>query len=170
MKWEVDVFLEFSCLTYDPVEGSNLISGLSAFSKSSLNICKFLVHVWLKPGLKNFEHYLASMWNELNCVVFWVFCGMTLLWDWNENWHFPVLENPVQSSPVPLVSFPNLLEFWMQHFDSIIFFEIAQSEFHRSFVRNNTFQGPPDFTLQDIWLYLSDHTIMVIWVIKIFFI
>ena len=60
-KAEVDVFLELSCLFYDPADVGNLISGSSAFSKSSLNICKFLVHVLLKPGLENFEHYFASM-------------------------------------------------------------------------------------------------------------
>ena len=58
---EVDVFLELSCIFYDPVDVGNLISGSSAFSKSSLNICKFMVHVLLKPGLENFEHYFASV-------------------------------------------------------------------------------------------------------------
>ena len=58
---EVDVFLEFSCFLYDPVDVGNLISGSSAFSKISLNIWKFMVRVLLKPGLGNFEHYLASM-------------------------------------------------------------------------------------------------------------
>ena len=58
---EVVVFLEFPCFFYDPVDVGNLISGSSAFSKSSLNIWKFTVHVLLKPGLKDFEHYLASL-------------------------------------------------------------------------------------------------------------
>ena len=58
---EVDVFLEFSCFFCDPVDVGNLISGSSAFSKSSLNIWKFLVHVLLKLSLKDFEHYFASM-------------------------------------------------------------------------------------------------------------
>ena len=58
---EVDVFLEFSCFFYDPTDIDNLISGSSAFSKSSLCIWKFLVHMLLKPSLKDFEHYLASM-------------------------------------------------------------------------------------------------------------
>ena len=58
---EVDVFLEFSCLFYDPTDVGNLISSSSAFSKSSVNIWKFLVHVPLKPGLENFEHYFASV-------------------------------------------------------------------------------------------------------------
>ena len=58
---EVDVFLEFSCFFYDPVDVGNLISDSSAFSKSSLNICKFSVHILLKPILENFEHYFASV-------------------------------------------------------------------------------------------------------------
>ena len=60
-KAEIDVFLEFSCFFNDPVDIGNLISGFSAFSKASLNIWKFTVHVLLKPGLENFEHYFASM-------------------------------------------------------------------------------------------------------------
>ena len=60
-KAEVDVFLELSCFFHDLVDVGNLISGSSAFSKSSLNIWKFMVHVLLKPGLENFEHYFTSM-------------------------------------------------------------------------------------------------------------
>ena len=60
-KAEVDVFLELSCFFDDPTDVGNLIFGSSAFSKSSLNIWKFLVHVLLKLGLKNFEHYFASV-------------------------------------------------------------------------------------------------------------
>ena len=60
-KTEVDVFLELSCFFDDPVDVGNLISGSSAFSKSSLNTWKFTVQVLLKPGLENFEHYLTSM-------------------------------------------------------------------------------------------------------------
>ena len=58
---EVDVFLELSRFFDDPADVGNLISGSSAFSKSSLNIWKFLVHVMLKPDLENFEHYFASV-------------------------------------------------------------------------------------------------------------
>ena len=65
----LDVFLEFSCFFYGPTYVANLISGSSAFSKSSLNIWKFLVHVLLKPGLKNFEHYFASVGDEYNCAI-----------------------------------------------------------------------------------------------------
>ena len=58
---QVDVFLELSCFFYDPTDVDNLISGSSAFSKSSLNIWKFSVHILLKPSLENFEHYVASI-------------------------------------------------------------------------------------------------------------
>ena len=90
-KAEVDVFLELSCFFYDTTDVDNLISGSSAFSKYSLNIWKLLVHILLEPHLKNFEHYFASMWDECNCAVVWTFFGIHLLWDWNENWTFPVL-------------------------------------------------------------------------------
>ena len=60
-KAKVNVFLKVSCFFDDPADVGNLISGSSAFSKSSLNIWKFMVHVLLKPGLENFEHYFASM-------------------------------------------------------------------------------------------------------------
>ena len=112
-KAEIDVFLELSCFFHDPVNVGNLISGSSAFSKTSLNIWKFTVHVLLKPGLENFEHYFTSMWDEYNCAVVWAFFGIAFLWDWNENWPFPVLW--------PLLSFPNVLAYWVQHFHSIIF-------------------------------------------------
>ena len=65
-KAEVDIFLEVSCFFDDPVDIGNLISGSSAFSKSSLNIWKFIVHVLLKPGLENCEHYFAS---EMSAAV-----------------------------------------------------------------------------------------------------
>ena len=68
-KAEVDVFLELSCFFDDPVDVGNLSSGSSAFSKSSLNIRKFTVHVLLNPGLENFEHYFTSMRDECNYSV-----------------------------------------------------------------------------------------------------
>ena len=100
-KAEVDVFLELFSFFHDPVDVGNLISGSSAFSKTSLNIWKFSVHILLKPGLENFEHYIASVWDDCNCEVVWTFFGIAFLWDWNENWPFPVLW--------PLLSLPNLL-------------------------------------------------------------
>ena len=83
-------FLELSCFFDDPVDVGNLISGSSAFSKTSLNIWKLMVHVLLKPGpgLENFEHYFTSVWDECNCAVVWAFFGIAFLWDWNENWLF----------------------------------------------------------------------------------
>ena len=111
-KAELNVFLECSCFFYDPTDVDNLISGSSGFSKSNLNIWKFLVHVLLKPRLENFEHYFAIVWVECNCAVVWTFFGIAFLWDWNENWPFPVLW--------PLLSFPNLLTYWAQHLHSII--------------------------------------------------
>ena len=60
-KAEIDIFLELSCFFNDPADVGNLISGSFAFSKTSLNIWKFTVHVLLKPGLENFEHYFTSM-------------------------------------------------------------------------------------------------------------
>ena len=112
-KAELDVFLELSCFFDDLTNVGNLISGFTAFSKSSLNIYKFTVHVLLKPGLEKFEHYFTSMWDECNCVVVWAFFVMAFLWDWNENLPFPVLW--------PVLSFSNLLAYWVQHFHSIIF-------------------------------------------------
>ena len=61
-KAEVDVFLELSYFFNDPTDVGNLISGSSAFSKSNLNIWKFTIHIPLKPGLENFEHYFANVW------------------------------------------------------------------------------------------------------------
>ena len=90
-KEEIDVFLELSCFFDDPADIGNLISGSSAFSKTSLNIWKFMVHVLLKPGLGNFEHYFTSVWDECSCVVVWPFFRVVFLRDWNETWLFPVL-------------------------------------------------------------------------------
>ena len=112
-KADIYIFLELSCFFNDPPDVGNLISGSSAFSKTSLNIWKFTVHILLKPGLGNFEHYFTSVWDECNCVVVWAFFGITFLWDWNEHWSFPVLW--------PLLSFPNLLAYWVQHFHRVIF-------------------------------------------------
>ena len=109
---ELDIFLEFSCFFCDPTDVGNLISGSSAFSKFSLYTWKFSVHVLLKLSLKNFKHYLASLWNECNCVVVWSLFGIALL-GWNEKCPFSVLW--------PLWSFPHLLAYWEHHFHSIIF-------------------------------------------------
>ena len=123
-KAKIDVFfffywkknktkLELSCFFDDPADVGNLISGSSALSKTSLNIWMFMIHVLLKRGLENFEHYFTSVWDECNCVVVWAFLVISFLQDWIENWPFPVL--------LPLLTFPNLLTYWVQHVHSIIF-------------------------------------------------
>ena len=120
-KAEADIFLELSCFFDDPTDIGNLISGSSAFSKSSLNIWKFSVHVLLKPGLENFEHYFASMWNECNCAVV--------------LWHCPSLElewKPTFSSPVATAEFSifaGIMSTALQQ-HHLLGFEIAQLEFH----------------------------------------
>ena len=113
---EGDVFLEFSCFFYDPTDVGHLISCSSAFSKSSLKIWKFSFHILLKPRLEIFDHYFASVWDECSFVVDWTFFGIAFLWGWNENCPFPVLW--------PLPSFPNLLTYWVQHFKTIIFYDL----------------------------------------------
>ena len=83
------------------------------FFISSWNMWKFRVHVMLKLDLENFEHHFSWVWIEYNCAVVWAFFGIAFLWDWNENRPSPVL--------CPLLSFPNFLAYWVQHFHSIIF-------------------------------------------------
>ena len=112
-KAEVDVFLELSCIFWWSSGCWQFDLWFLCLSKSSLNIWKFMVHVLLKPSLENFEHYFVRVWDECNCVVVWEFFGIAFLWGWNENWPFAVLW--------PLLSFPNLLTYWVQHFHSIIF-------------------------------------------------
>ena len=97
------IFLEFFCFFYDPGDVGNLISGSSTFSKPRLYIGNFSVYILLKPSLKDLEHYLASMWNECNCAVVWTCFGIAFLWNWNEDWPFPILW--------PLLSFPSLLAY-----------------------------------------------------------
>ena len=108
---KVDFF--FNSLNSMTINVDNLTSGSSAFCTFSLYIWKFSGHVLLKPNLKDFEHCLASMWNECNCIAVWKFFGIDFLWYWKENWPFSILW--------PLLSFPNLLAYWVQHFNRIIF-------------------------------------------------
>ena len=108
-KAEVDVSLEFSCLFYVPTDVGNLIPGPSAFSKSSLNIWKFLVYILLKPGLENFGALLCQClrWVQLcsSLNILWHCLSLGL----ERKWPFPVLW--------PLLSFPDLLAYWVQHFN-----------------------------------------------------
>ena len=112
-KAEVEVFLELSCFFDDPVGVGNLTSGSSAFSKSSLNIWMFTVHVLLKPSLENFEHYFASMWDECNCAVV---CSLALPF-----FGIGMKLKLTFSSPVATAEFPTFMAYWMQHFHNIIF-------------------------------------------------
>ena len=122
---EVDVFLEPSCFFHDPADVGNLVSGSSVFSKYSLNIWKFTVHILLKPGLENFEHHFTSVWDECNCVVVWVSFGIGMksdlfqscghCWVFQICWHvecssltassFTILNSSARSPPPPLVVF-----------------------------------------------------------------
>ena len=86
---EAEVLLKFSCFFYDLTNVGNLIYGSSAFSKYSLYIWKFLVHLLLTPSLGHFEHYFANIWNECNCEVVWIFFGIAFFF-WIDNWPFPV--------------------------------------------------------------------------------
>ena len=119
---ELDVFLENPSFFYDPMDVGNLISGSSAFSKSSLYIWNFSTRTVLKPSLKDFERYLASMWNEGNCAVVWTLFVISLFWDWNENWSFKSCGH----------CFPNLLAYWKEALSQHhpLRFEIAQLKFH----------------------------------------
>ena len=122
-KAKVDVFLELSCFFNDPTDVSNLISGSSAFSKSSLNIWKFTVHVLWKPGLENFDLYFTSKWDECNCVVVWAFLGIAFLWDWMETDLF-------QSCGHCWVSkFAGILSAAISH-HHLLWFEVGQLELH----------------------------------------
>ena len=121
---EVDVFLEFSCFFYDPMDVDNLISDSSTFSKPSLNIWKFSDHLLLKPSLENFEHYFASMWDECNCVVVWTFFGtaLSLGFEWKLTFSSPV-------ATAEFSKFAGILSAALsQH--HLLGFEIAQLKFY----------------------------------------
>ena len=112
-KAEVDIFLELSCFFNDPTDAGNL----------SVVPLPFLTAAWTS-GSSQFMYCWSLDWrvlsitllecgDECDCVVIWAFFGVAFPWDWNENWPFPVLW--------PLLSFPNLLAYWVWHFHSNIF-------------------------------------------------
>ena len=103
-KAEIDVFLELSCFFHDPVDIDSLISGSSAFSKTSWNIWKFKVHVLLKPSLENFKHYFASVWDECNCAVVWTFFGIIIPSWWYGLWRSFLYSSSVYSCHLFLIS------------------------------------------------------------------
>ena len=119
-KAEVDVFLVFSCFIDDSTDVGNLISGSSAFSKSSLNVWNFMVHVMLKP-----EHCFASMWDECNCVAVWAFFSIAFLslgLEWKLTFSSP-------SAIAESSKFAGILSGALSQ-KQRLGFEIAQMEFH----------------------------------------
>ena len=123
-KAEIDVFLEFSCFFNNLADVGNLLSGSSAFSKTSLNIWKFSVHVLLKPSLENFEHYFIRVWDECNCVVVWaILCHcFSLGLEWKLTFSSPV-------ATAEFYKFAGILSSALsQH--HLLGFEIAWLEFH----------------------------------------
>ena len=124
MQIKVDVFLELSCFFDDPVYVGNLISGSSAFSKSSLNIWKFTVHILLKPGLKNFEHYFASVRDEYKCSLNILWHCLSLGLEWKLTFSSSV-------STAEFFKFAGILSAALsQH--HLLGFEIVQLEFIQS--------------------------------------
>ena len=122
-KAELDDFLVFFWFFYVPTDVGNLLSCSSAFSKSSLNIWKFSLHILLEPHLENFEHDFASMWDECNCVAAWTFFGIAFLGlEWKLTFSSPV-------ATAELSRFAGILSAALsQHHLSGL--EIAQLEFH----------------------------------------
>ena len=122
-KAENDVFLELSYFFDDPEDVGNLISGSSAFSKTSLNIWKFTAHVLLKPGLENFKHYFTSVWDECNCAVVWASLALPFLGlEWKLTFSSP-------GATTEFSKFAGTLSAALsQH--HLSGFEIAQLEFH----------------------------------------
>ena len=108
---KVDIFLELSCFFHDPADVGNLALVILPFLKSAwtFGISQFMYCWSLAWRILS----ITSVWDECNCAVVWAFFGIAFLWDWNETRPFPVLW--------PLLSFPNLLAYWVQHFHSIIF-------------------------------------------------
>ena len=87
---EVDVFLEFPSLLYDLANVGNLTSGCSSFSKPSMDMWKFWVHIMLKPSMQDFKHDLTSMRDECNCLMVSTFFSTTLLGNWDKKRSSPV--------------------------------------------------------------------------------
>ena len=105
------LFWNSLALFYDPMDVGNLISCSSTFSKSSLYIWKVSVHILMKPGLNDFEHSLASLWNEPYNVKVWTFFDIVLRWGCSEN----------SISKLSLLSFPNLLAYWSSLYSTSVY-------------------------------------------------
>ena len=118
---EVDVFLGFPCFLSNPTDIGNLISGSYAFSKSSLYIWKFTVHVLLKPILKDFEYCLASMWNKWNCIGMYNLIKTFLFF------------SPIASTSPPLKTLPFPSRLWTLGFHIFSYFQLLSFCFSHSF-------------------------------------
>ena len=123
-KAKVKVFLKLSCFFDDPADVGNLISGSFSFPKSNLNIWKFTVHILLKPGLEDFEHYFTSVWDECHCAG-----SLSILWhclslglEWKLTFSSPV-------ATAELSRFAGMLSAALSQHHPLVF-EIAQLEFH----------------------------------------
>ena len=115
-KAEVDFFLFFGSLAFSMIQQMLAIWSLihlPFLNPAWISLWKFTVHVLLKAGLENIEHYFASVWDECNCVVVGTFFDIAFLWDWNENRPFPVLWS--------LLSVPHLLAYWVSTFTASSF-------------------------------------------------
>ena len=102
---------------------------------------------YCRTWLENFEHYFTSVWDECSCATVWAFFGIAFLWDWNENWPFPILW--------PLLSFPNLLAYWVQHFHSIIFQRKQRSNCQHPLDHQKSKRVPEKHLFLLYWLYQS---------------
>ena len=125
-----------------------------------------MVHILLRPGLENFEHYFGGVWDECNCAAVWTFFGIAFFWDWNENWLFLVLW--------PLLCFPNLLAYWVQHFNSIIFyFAFLENIFMRlywySFYFLNFFLSQIMLLFIYFFFYCAQHSAKLLFFMYLFF-
>ena len=117
-KTEVDIYLKVDVFFWNSPAFSTIQWMLAIWSLVPL---PFLNPTWTSGNslftycwiLENFEGYYASVWDECNCAAVWMLFVIAFIWDWNDNWSFPVLW--------PLLSFPNLLAYWEQNFHSIIF-------------------------------------------------
>ena len=130
-KAEIDLFLELTCFFDDSMDVDNLISGSSALSKISLNISKFTVHILLKPGLENFEHYFTSVWDECNCVVVWAFFSIAfpLGLEWKLNFSSPVATAEFSKCSLGITNFLEEISSLSHSIVFLYFFALTTKEF-----------------------------------------
>ena len=152
------MLFELSCFFYDPVDVGSLISGSSTFSKSSLRIWEFSVQVLLKPGLENFEHYFTSVWDECNCAIVWAFFGIGMKTDLFQScghcWVFQICWH-IECSTFTTSSFRIWNSSTGISSPPLGLFIVMLSKVHLTSHFSMSF---------------GDHTIVIIWVMKILFV